>query len=346
MPTVPITDALRKAARDLLDEDAARPHGRLRSEDRKQLKAIADPASRRKFIDVDWWRWVHGRKYVHAYNIEDAPANRAKVEKLEALADPKRNPNEHERKIAEAKLANFKPKQPPSAPGLEEYDREQAEWKAERDRQLAEFRAAMDATWPKTLEELEARRQAVKAENRAKRAAAKAKREAGFRAALEKIGIRLPEDPIEAAAYLKRLREERGSAREAAKPVSDSVAAPEPTPPPKSNLKPVSDSVAAGPEPIDEPVSDSVTAAEREPVSDTVRNASGYAPKEEPMQPRRNASGNTPPRVVRANAQRAAARAQARARRKCAVCGKRLKAARSTARFCGPTCRSKAWRAR
>jgi hypothetical protein len=46
------------------------------------------------------------------------------------------------------------------------------------------------------------------------------------------------------------------------------------------------------------------------------------------------------------NVKRAADRAAARAGRKCEVCGKLLQAQRPTARFCGPTCRSKAFRNR
>jgi hypothetical protein len=45
------------------------------------------------------------------------------------------------------------------------------------------------------------------------------------------------------------------------------------------------------------------------------------------------------------NEGRAAKRAAARQGRTCAGCGKPINAQRSTARFCGPTCRSRAWRA-
>lgn len=46
------------------------------------------------------------------------------------------------------------------------------------------------------------------------------------------------------------------------------------------------------------------------------------------------------------NERRSALRAALRAGRKCEVCGKPLAARRATARYCGPTCRSKAWRHR
>jgi hypothetical protein len=111
-------------------------------------------------------------------------------------------------------------------------------------------------------------------------------------------------------------------------------------------VRTVSDTVAASPEP-------EVDRQEPEPVSDSARNDNRYTHEEEPVKPQRDATGNarnatgyTPERVVRANAERAAARAAARAGRRCEVCGKRIVAARSTARFCCPTCRSKAWRVR
>jgi hypothetical protein len=53
-----------------------------------------------------------------------------------------------------------------------------------------------------------------------------------------------------------------------------------------------------------------------------------------------------PPRLPQAGGtERAKRRAEARMDRACEVCGAPLAAERSTAKFCGPTCRSKAWRA-
>jgi hypothetical protein len=123
MTTVPITDAIRKAAQDLIARDAALPYGRLPYDYKRALKAIADPASGRKVVDVDWWRHVHGDKYTHAPDLSDTAENQANIQKLKAMADPKRNPFTHERKTTEDILAKFKPKRPPPAPALEEYDR-------------------------------------------------------------------------------------------------------------------------------------------------------------------------------------------------------------------------------
>jgi hypothetical protein len=55
MTTHPITPEIRAAARALLDTGK-----RLTGNDKRRLKAIADPASRRKLINIHWWRWLHG----------------------------------------------------------------------------------------------------------------------------------------------------------------------------------------------------------------------------------------------------------------------------------------------
>jgi hypothetical protein len=280
MPTTLITDAIRKAAQDLLAKTAAVPYGQLisTSETRKQLKAIADPTSRRKYVDVDWWRRIHGNQYVHAPNLKDAPVNLAKVEKLKALADPERNSNAHEREAAAKALARFRPRQPPTAPGLEEYERavERAEAALEAEREAARRASPFYGMTPEEMQaELLRRRETWRAERSA----------------------------------IARKAAETRKARRATQPVPDSVSTPEPAP--------------SAPEP--QPVPDSVT-TERE---------------EEPMKPQK-----TPERVVRAHAVRAAARAAARAGRKCEVCGKALHAARSTARYCSVACRVKAFRGR
>jgi hypothetical protein len=346
MPTVPITDGIRKAAQGLLDEDATRPRARLRFEDRKRLKAIAD--GERNVVDVGWWRATHGPKYVHTRDLKDAAENRAKVEKIKAMADPARNPNEPQRKVAEDMLAKFKPKRPPSAPGLDEHDRREAA-----------IKEALDAQWPKTAEEWEARKRAVQAERAAKRAAAKARKAAQAGPVSEPAeptpNIRHVANVRKTAAMAPAPKPER--APDATKPspnigraanVSDSVATPEPVSVAAASVRAnIRSATNVRPKPVDalDPsVSDSVAPVDQ-PEPKSGRNANGYA-QEEPVQPKRNATGNTPERVVRANAERAAARARARAGRKCEVCGKRLTVARSTARFCGPTCRSKAFRAR
>jgi hypothetical protein len=59
MTRVEISDAIGKAAAGLLAKDAALPahhRDRVRSENRKRLKAIAD--GEHKLVDVAWWRSV------------------------------------------------------------------------------------------------------------------------------------------------------------------------------------------------------------------------------------------------------------------------------------------------
>jgi hypothetical protein len=116
-----INEAIRAAARELLDRED------LNSDDRRKLRAIA--AGERKRIAPDWWRAVTG------HTKEDAKAkDLARLDAIKAMADPARNDNEHERKVAETMLAKHAPKKPRSAPGLEEYDREQAHLQEERTR--------------------------------------------------------------------------------------------------------------------------------------------------------------------------------------------------------------------
>jgi len=66
---------------------------------RKRLEAIVN--GKRKLIDAEWWRKVHG------------DVDRAKLDKIAALADPARNSSEHERAVASSKLASAKAKRPP-----------------------------------------------------------------------------------------------------------------------------------------------------------------------------------------------------------------------------------------
>ena len=86
---------------------------------RKRLEAIAE--GKRKLIDRVWWSKVHP-------NVE-----RAKIDKMEALADPARNDNKHERQVAAAKLAAAKarrtPGMRPAPPPLPE---DPAEWERRR----------------------------------------------------------------------------------------------------------------------------------------------------------------------------------------------------------------------
>jgi hypothetical protein len=89
-----VTDEIREAARRLLTRHLA-------GDVRKLLEAIVD--GKRKLIDENWWRKAHG------------DVDRAKLDKLAALADPTRNTNEHERQVASDKLAAAKARRPPGA---------------------------------------------------------------------------------------------------------------------------------------------------------------------------------------------------------------------------------------
>jgi hypothetical protein len=82
-----VTDEIREAARRLLTRHLA-------GDVRKLLEAIAD--GKRKRIDWDWWCKVYGDP--------EGDAARAKLAKITAMADPARNANEHERRVAASKL--------------------------------------------------------------------------------------------------------------------------------------------------------------------------------------------------------------------------------------------------
>jgi hypothetical protein len=178
---------------------------------RRRFEAIVN--GKRKQIDAGWWREVYG------------DVDRAKIDKLTALADEKRNDNEHERRVAAAKLAAAKARRPPGMrPRPEPLPKSSSEWLQKR-----------------------------KAKTRPR---------------------------------------------------------PSPSPTPMQKLPAsTSDSVARKP-----------TSIAAKPVSDSAARLHGL------------------------NVERMAKRAAARAGLTCQRCGKPLAARRPTARFCGPTCRSQAWR--
>jgi hypothetical protein len=137
----PVNGTIRTAAQKLLDRDRAQltshirlatlfdgsgPHSaearrsdelRLRSADRAQLEKIV--YGKLKSVDVEWWRALHS-------NVGD---ERAPL--IAAMADPSRNPNENERKVAAAKLISLKAK---GAPGLEAFAAELAAYEASIER--------------------------------------------------------------------------------------------------------------------------------------------------------------------------------------------------------------------
>jgi hypothetical protein len=99
-----ITEEMREAARKLLSNPALK----LDRPDRDLLTAISE--GKRKLIRTEQWT-----KY---FRVID----QVKLDKLQRMADPARNPNEHERAVAECKLGEFKgmraPGMPPKPPPL------------------------------------------------------------------------------------------------------------------------------------------------------------------------------------------------------------------------------------
>jgi hypothetical protein len=92
-----ITEEMRAAAGKLLRDPALK----FDRPDRELLTAIAD--GKRKLIRGDWW--------VNHFKVVD----RTKLDKLQRMADPARNPMEHERETAARMLGEFKGRR---APGL------------------------------------------------------------------------------------------------------------------------------------------------------------------------------------------------------------------------------------
>jgi hypothetical protein len=86
---------------------------------RERLEAIV--SGKRKLIDADWWGTVY------------SDVDRAKLDKIAAMADPTRNSSEHERAVASAKLASAKARRPPgSKPEPPPLPTIAAEWDAMR----------------------------------------------------------------------------------------------------------------------------------------------------------------------------------------------------------------------
>jgi hypothetical protein len=102
---IKVTNEVREAAQRLLAKlNAVRIRDARREpytdkDRRKRLEAIVE--GKRKLIEADWWREVHG------------DIDRAKLDKIAALADPARNSSEHERQVASTKLAAAKARRPP-----------------------------------------------------------------------------------------------------------------------------------------------------------------------------------------------------------------------------------------
>jgi hypothetical protein len=140
MSRVPVNDAIVARARELLERPAHKGW-----QDKGRLRQII--SGRHKTIDINWWREENGVTETQlSAKVEKDFAK--KLAALEAMADPGRNPNGHERMVAEAALAKLQTAGPPKAqmrspPGLEEYDREIARARAAHTAHLdAAFRAA------------------------------------------------------------------------------------------------------------------------------------------------------------------------------------------------------------
>jgi hypothetical protein len=103
MARVPVNDKILERARELIKYSSS-------WHDRAKLRRIIDGEV--KGLGSEWWRKINNA------------ANRDKLEKIRPMADPACNPNEHQRRIAEERIAKLEAASPP---GLDEYDRRQAE---------------------------------------------------------------------------------------------------------------------------------------------------------------------------------------------------------------------------
>jgi hypothetical protein len=136
---VAVNATIIQAAKDLLDGGLdAKP-----SENRARLRRIV--AGGTKKLDVKWWRVIHGVEFRQVLTKQEE-SFKARLAALKAMTDPLRNSNAPERRVAEATLARLLAKGPVppylrSAPGLEDYDRLEADYHAERERRDAAFRA-------------------------------------------------------------------------------------------------------------------------------------------------------------------------------------------------------------
>jgi hypothetical protein len=133
---VPVSDEIVQAARELFKKPGP---------DRNRLSRII--FGEVKSVEVEWWRAVNGVARYQAIKAQEKKF-KGKLARIKAMADPALNPNEHQRKVAETMLAKAEaagPAKAPhiSAPGLEEYDREEAWFLAA----MARENARMDAVF-------------------------------------------------------------------------------------------------------------------------------------------------------------------------------------------------------
>jgi hypothetical protein len=159
----PINDEIKQAAQKLLKKRGVGGYAKLRE--------IVD--GKRKYVDVRWWREVNGVAPEQVM-AEQEKKFKAKLDAIKAMADPARNPNEHQPRAAEAALAKAQAAGPPktphlrSAPGLEEYDRQRQSARARvrplpsADEMAEMFRARQNRTNAKTRKDGSMRNTATK----------------------------------------------------------------------------------------------------------------------------------------------------------------------------------------
>jgi len=144
MARVPVNDKIVARAQELLKDPRHSSGYRNRLHDIVNGKVAS--------VDVDWWRHENG---VAARQVDARLEKKfkQKLAAIKALADPARNPSEHQRRVAEAAFAKLqaagRPKEQrvPSAPGLEEYDREIERSRAQRRAEMDAAFKAYNARW-------------------------------------------------------------------------------------------------------------------------------------------------------------------------------------------------------
>jgi hypothetical protein len=106
MASVPVNDEIRHRARELIKNSGSIGH-------RAKLRQIIKGEV--KSIGAEWWREVNDT------------AIKRQITKIRPMTNPARNPNEHQRRVAQEMLDKMFAKLQASPPGLEEYDRIEAE---------------------------------------------------------------------------------------------------------------------------------------------------------------------------------------------------------------------------
>jgi hypothetical protein len=126
----PLNDKIVARAQELLKQPATPGW-----HDNARLRRIID--GKVKSIDVHWWRAENGVAPQQLKTKADKLFKK-KLDALTAHTDPARNSNPHERQVAAAALAKLQATGPAkasrTAPGLEDYDRAEAQFRERMDR--------------------------------------------------------------------------------------------------------------------------------------------------------------------------------------------------------------------